>query len=224
MTKKIILTADGSSTIYVESLDECYHSVHGAIQESQHIFIQSGLHVEHIKEMQLISILEIGFGTGLNALLTYFSVHKTTQKVRYTGIEPYPISAEEIELLNYGDRLSFPYVEDVFKRFHSVEWEIPVFLSDHFVLTKRKISILDIALPFDVFDLVYFDAFSPDVQPELWSDAVFENIFNSMKPQGILLTYSTKGDVKRSLKRTGFHIEKLPGPVGKREILRAFKR
>ncbi|MDR1180505.1 MAG: tRNA (5-methylaminomethyl-2-thiouridine)(34)-methyltransferase MnmD [Bacteroidales bacterium] len=223
MGRKVIITADGSSSIYVESLDECYHSIHGAIQESEHIFIQSGLYSDNLKRMQTVSILEIGFGTGLNALLTYFFANKTGQKIYYLAIEPYPLSTEELKALNYSDKLSFPQTDEVFQSLHSVEWGRPEELSEHFVITKHKISALDMVLPENNFDLVYFDAFSPEVQPELWSGIVFENIFKSMKHHGVLVTYSTKGDVKRALKQVGFRIEKLPGPAGKREILRGIK-
>jgi tRNA U34 5-methylaminomethyl-2-thiouridine-forming methyltransferase MnmC len=223
MKRKVIITSDGSSSIYVENLNEHYHSIHGAIGESQHVFIQSGLFSDKLKALQTISILEIGFGTGLNALLTYFAANELEKKIEYLAIELYPLTKEEIQSLNYGDILPFPQANTVFESIHSAEWETNKAISDRFLLTKHKISALDAIFPNNYFDLVYFDAFSPDVQPELWSKTLFENIFNGMNPHGVFVTYSTKGDVKRALKQVGFRIEKLPGPKGKREILRGFK-
>ncbi|MDR2407587.1 MAG: tRNA (5-methylaminomethyl-2-thiouridine)(34)-methyltransferase MnmD [Bacteroidales bacterium] len=223
MKRQIITTADGSSSIYVENLKEHYHSIHGAIGESQHIFIQSGLCSDNLKQIQRISILEIGFGTGLNALLTYFASHTTAQKIDYFAIEPYPLTEKEIKALNYANILPYPQAKEVFQRIHVAEWETNKSISNHFFITKRKLSALDMILPSNHFDLVYFDAFSPEVQPELWTNVIFEKIFDSMKCHAVFVTYSTKGDVKRTLKQTGFRIEKLQGPVGKREILRGFK-
>jgi tRNA U34 5-methylaminomethyl-2-thiouridine-forming methyltransferase MnmC len=223
MKRQIITTADGSSSIYVENLNEHYHSIHGAIGEAQHIFIQSGLFSDKLKQVQGLSILEIGFGTGLNALLTYFAAHEIAQKINYFTIEPYPLTEEEVQALNYTDILPYPQAKEVFQRIHAAEWETNKSISNHFVITKHRISALEMMLPNNHFDLVYFDAFSPEVQPELWTNVLFEKIFNSMKPHGVLVTYSTKGDVKRTLKQVGFRTEKLPGPVGKREISRAYK-
>ncbi|MDR0603306.1 MAG: tRNA (5-methylaminomethyl-2-thiouridine)(34)-methyltransferase MnmD [Bacteroidales bacterium] len=223
MKRQIIITSDGSNSIYVEDLKEHYHSIHGAIGESQHIFIQSGLFSDNLKQQQTLSILEIGFGTGLNALLTCFAAIETAQKIDYLTIEPCPLTDKEIKALNYADILPYPQVKEVFQRIHAAEWESNKSITDHFVITKRKLSALDVILPNDHIDLVYFDAFSPEVQPELWTNVLFEKIFNSMKSHGVFVTYSTKGNVKRALKQTGFRIEKLPGPAGKREILRGFK-
>jgi tRNA U34 5-methylaminomethyl-2-thiouridine-forming methyltransferase MnmC len=223
MNRKVIITADGSSSIYMESLNEHYHSIHGAIGESQHIFIQSGLRSDNLQQMQTLSILEIGFGTGLNALLTYLAAQETKQKINYVAIEPCPLSNEEWKALNYINILSYPQTDSVFECIHTAEWERDKYISDSFIICKHKISALEITLPDNKFDLVYFDAFSPDVQPELWTDILFTKIFNAMRPDGVLVTYSTKGIVKRTLKEVGFQIEKLQGPAGKREILRGFK-
>jgi tRNA U34 5-methylaminomethyl-2-thiouridine-forming methyltransferase MnmC len=224
MNRKIVVTADGSNSIYVENLNEHYHSIHGAIAESEHIFIQSGLQTKNIQEKKEISILEIGFGTGLNALLTYFFAQKPGQKINYVAIEPYPLSAEELQALNYIDILDFPETAKIFEHIHAVEWETAKNISGDFIIHKHKISALDIILDENKFELVYFDAFSPNVQPELWTEMVFAKIFKAMKQHGVFVTYSTKGTVKRALKEAGFSIEKLPGPVGKKEILRGFKR
>ena len=219
---KIITTADGSSSIYVEELDEHYHSIHGAVQESEHIFIKSGLWADNLQSLDTISVLEVGFGTGLNALLTCFSTTKT-QKICYTAIEPYPLSNNELQQLNYGNILPYPQADTVFSLLHSAEWEKQVPITEHFSLCKHKISALEMSFPQNTFHLVYFDAFSPESQPELWTSTLFEKIYNSMKINSILVTYSAKGTVKRALQEVGFCTEKLPGPVGKREILRGKK-
>jgi len=171
-----------------------------------------------------ISILEIGFGTGLNALLTYFYAIKTPKQIHYTAIELYPLVVEEIQLLNYKNILPYAQTDDVFSLIHAAKWEESVQIADHFTICKHKISALDIQFPQNSFDLVYFDAFSPDSQPELWSSMLFEKIYNSLKMNAIFVTYSVKGSVKRNLKQIGFHVEKLPGPPKKREILRGIRK
>ncbi|MDR0367902.1 MAG: tRNA (5-methylaminomethyl-2-thiouridine)(34)-methyltransferase MnmD [Bacteroidales bacterium] len=222
--RKIILTEDGSSSLFVETLNEHYHSIHGAVQESMHIFIQAGLLCEQLKDLQTVNILEIGLGSGLNALLTYFSALNANKKVRYTAIEKYPLSFHEVQLLNYPHFMAHTSAENVFRQIHTSEWGTTEAFSAHFSLCKHQQSATETAYPADTFNLVYFDAFSPDVQPELWSEELFKKIYQSMKPESVLLTYSTKGTVKRALKNADFQIEKLPGPKGKREILRAKKQ
>ena len=220
---KAVSTQDGSSSIYVEELNEHYHSIHGAVQESEHIFIKSGFSSDNFSSLNTVSILEIGFGTGLNALLTYFYAIETQKHVNYTAIEPYPIHSKELQLLNYGDKLPYPQAKDTFYLLHNAEWERFESIADHFSICKHKISALDMSFVENTYDLVYFDAFSPAVQPELWTSILFDKIYRAMKNNGIFVTYSTKGDVKRALKQVGFSIEKLKGPPGKREILRARK-
>jgi len=221
---KIITTADGSSSIYVKNLDEHYHSIHGAIQESKHIFIKSGLFSENLRQLDDISILEIGFGTGLNALLTYFSSIEMQKHVHYSAIEPHPLDNKYLQLLNYGNTVLYPQANEIFSLIHAAAWEKQVKISENFSLCKYKISALDIEFPQNFFNLVYFDAFSPASQPELWTDTLFEKIYNSMKINGVFVTYSAKGSVKRVLQQVGFCIEKLPGPAKKREILRGIKK
>lgn len=223
MKRKIILTEDGSSSLFVEELNEHYHSIHGALQESMHIFIQAGLFSEDLKNRETIYILEIGFGTGLNALLTYFSALENHKTIYYTAIEPYPLTSKEVQLLNYTDFIEHPSANLILGKLHETTWEQSQEIDDRFFLCKQKQSALEIPYPCEEFDLVYFDAFAPDVQPELWREELFEKIYLSMKQESILITYSTKGIVKRALKNTGFQLEKLPGPKGKREILRAKK-
>lgn len=223
MKRKIILTEDGSSSLFVEDLNEHYHSIHGAVQESMHIFIQAGLLSKYVQDLETIHILEIGFGTGLNALLTYFSALENHKTIHYTTIEPYPLTLEEVQLLNYADFTEQSSAEFVFQQIHKAPWEDTEKISNHFSICKHRQSALEVPYPFENFDLVYFDAFAPDVQPELWQEELFEKIHQSMKAESIFVTYSTKGIVKQALKNTGFQLEKLPGPKGKREILRAMK-
>lgn len=223
MKRKIILTEDGSSSLFVEDLNEHYHSIFGAVQESMHIFIHAGLLSEHVKDLKTIHILEIGFGTGLNALLTYFSALENHKTIHYTAIELYPLTSEEVKLLNYTDFIKHSSANSIFKKLHDASWNESQQISDTFFLYKHQQSALEVPYPCEKFNLVYFDAFSPDVQAELWRKELFEKIYKSMKSKSILVTYSTKGIAKKALKDTGFQLEKLPGPKGKREILRARK-
>ena len=223
MNRRIVLTDDGSSSIFSEEENQYYHSHFGAVQESVHIFIEAGLCVDNFAHLSAISILEIGFGTGLNALLTYFKAKELCKKIYYESIELYPLTQQEVEQLNYPAFLPYTDVQKVFSALHCIPWNEKQAVSEDFTLLKRSLSAVDAAYTPNTFDLVYFDAFSPEAQPALWTKKVFEPIYNSMKKEGILLTYCTKGTVKQTLNEIGFQIEKLPGPVGKREILRAKK-
>jgi len=222
--KKIILetTADGSHTLFVPELNEHYHSTNGALQESKLVFIQNGLlHVPAcVKE---INVLEVGFGTGLIALLTVLEAKKERRKINYVAIEPEPVNPQFISQLNYADVIGGTEATGYFKKLHEAGWVYPSFLSDYFIINKIQARLEDVSLRDSQFNLVYFDAFGPEVQPELWSDEIFTQLYNCMKPDGILVTYSCKGTVKRALKVAGFTVEKLPGPAGKREVLRAMK-
>ena len=223
MKREIIKTADGSTTIHLPEWNEHYHSKHGAVQEAQHVFIKTGLH--HYLEKYApkeISILEIGFGTGLNALLTAVEAERMSVKINYTGIEAYPVSAEEIAALDYSAVLPDENVSEVFKKVHTLPWEEKAAISPFFKLQKQKKFFSEISEN-EAFDLIYFDAFGPRVQPDLWSEEVFRNMFRTLKPPGILVTYSAKGDVRRAMQAAGFGVERLPGPPGKREMLRATK-
>ena len=220
MERKVIVTADGSSTIHLSEWDENYHSKHGAIQEAKHVFIKSGLSLFSNTE---ISILEIGFGTGLNSFITFLEANKFHLKIDYVGVEAYPVSAEEIGCLNYVEQLEATDFEAVFAKMHQQKWEIKNEISPDFSLTKRQQFFNEID-DVNTFNLIYFDAFGARVQPELWTEEIFQKMYNSLKTDGILVTYSAKGSVRRALQTVGFLVEKLPGPPGKREMLRATKK
>lgn len=215
-------TADGSHTLFVPELNEHYHSTNGALQESLLVFIKNGLHFvpECLKE---INLLEVGFGTGLNALLTVIEAKKLRRKINYVAIEPEPVDSEIINHLNYASVIGGTEATGYYRKLNEAGWVYPSFLSDYFIISKIQAKLEDVTLSEKQFHLVYFDAFGPDVQPELWTENIFTQLYNCMKPDGILVTYSCKGNVKRALKSSGFRIEKLPGPVGKREVLRAIK-
>jgi tRNA U34 5-methylaminomethyl-2-thiouridine-forming methyltransferase MnmC len=220
LKREIIQTLDGSTTIHLQEWDECYHSKHGAIQEAQHVFIKNGLSLFQNRQ---ISILEIGFGTGLNAFITFLEASKMNQSIDYVGVEAYPISAEEVVSMNYVDELNASNESAVFKKMHESNWEEKIVLRDDFTLTKRKQFFEEID-DFEKFDLIYFDAFGYRVQPELWSTAIFEKMYNALKSNSVLVTYAARGVVKRSMIEVGFTVEKLAGPPGKREMFRASKK
>jgi len=220
MRKEIIQTADGSKTIYIPELNECYHSKNGALAESMHIFINAGYRYA-AESKEALNILEIGFGTGLNALLTLIETLRDKRFVNYHGVEPYRLAKHELDELNYPELTGVPGVTAYFEELHKTSSARPII--PNFTLSVSAAKIEDIPLKNSFYDLVYFDAFAPDVQPELWRPELFDKIAASVKKGGALVTYSCKGDVKRALKVAGFSIEKLPGPPGKREFLRAIK-
>jgi tRNA U34 5-methylaminomethyl-2-thiouridine-forming methyltransferase MnmC len=218
--REIIKTLDGSTTIHLKEWDECYHSKHGAIQEAKHVFIKNGL---SLFENNPVTILEIGFGTGLNAFITFLESVEKNQKIDYVGVEAYPVKAEEVLAMNYVEELGALKFHNIFEKMHKCEWDNKVEICDQFSLTKRK-QFFDEIDDFEIFDLIYFDAFGYRVQPELWSTEIFQKMYNSLKPNGVLVTYAARGVVKRSMIEVGFTVEKLAGPPGKREMFRAFKK
>jgi tRNA U34 5-methylaminomethyl-2-thiouridine-forming methyltransferase MnmC len=215
---QIVNTEDGSHTIFVPELNEHYHSVHGAVQESTHIFINSGF--EFCKANPMF-ILEIGFGTGLNALLTAMRSESGTRKVHYTSIEKYPIGHKIVDSLNHYKYAGDGGVE-IFHMIHSAPWTHSVKISKNFYLKKIEDDFTKIHLE-GKYDLIYFDAFGPDKQPEMWTKELFSGIASVTNKDGILVTYSAKGEVKRSLKACGFEVTLLAGPPGKRQMIRAVK-
>ena len=219
MKREIIITEDGSTSIHLPDWNENYHSKHGAIQEAKHVFIKNGLEIFKNKS---VAILEIGFGTGLNAIITFLEGKKLNQKIDYHGIEAFPVATEEIKLMNYEEQLNATEFEDVFAKMHQSDWEEKIHLSSDFSITKRKQFFNDLT-DTNYFDLIYFDAFGYRVQPDLWSTAIFQKMYDALKPNGILVTYAARGVVKRSMIEVGFKVEKLAGPPGKREMFRAKK-
>ena len=220
MEKKIVKTSDGSNTLFIPKLNETYHSIHGAINESKHVFIQEGL--RYLGPYKKVSILEVGFGTGLNALLSLVESNSCKRKLEYTSIDAFPLNWELVSQLNYLKELSLPNYESFFKKMHTCNWGNYVNISRCFDLRKLEIDIKSICFESE-FNLIYFDAFAPTIQPELWTKQIFTSMFKALKPNGVLVTYCAKGIVKRVLKEVGFELQSISGPPGKREMSRAIK-
>ncbi|MFY8068603.1 MAG: tRNA (5-methylaminomethyl-2-thiouridine)(34)-methyltransferase MnmD [Flavobacterium sp.] len=219
MKREIIITADGSTTIRIPDWNENYHSSHGAIQEAKHVFIANGLDL--FKNQAEISILEIGFGTGLNAFVTFLET-LNKEKVNYVGVEAYPISADEAVQMNYVNELQAQEYTSIFSKMHSCDWEQEITITSHFKLTKRQQLFQDIEDK-NQYNLIYFDAFGFPLQPELWSELIFKKMFDALLPNGVLVTYACRTSIKNAMIAASFTIEKLPGAPGKREMLRATK-
>lgn len=213
---EIKLSNDGSHTLYVSDLDEHYHSVNGAVNESIHVFINAGLNQIKHKEVR---ILEFGFGTGLNALLT--AVNSKGKDIYYHTLEKYPIENKVINELNYSSLFEGKYAS-VFERIHQADWGTEQKVVDHFFITKQLIDFKEVILK-NKYHLIYFDAFAPDVQPKLWTKEIFSKAYEALFSGGIITTYCAKGVVRRIMQEVGFKVERLAGPPGKREMLRAIK-
>ena len=223
MKRKLILTGDGSHSISVPELKVAYHSIHGAITESLHVFIEAGLYGSRPRSNrgpEPFRILEVGFGTGLNALLTLIEAEKTKTITYYETVELFPLSENEIKELNYCEQLGKPELQQPFQILHTREWEKEIAITENFTLLKRNEDLLTSKF-FEPFELIYFDAFAPNAQPELWTKEIFDKMFAWLEPGGLLVTYCSKGDVRRAMIAAGFEVEKLPGPPGKREMIRA---
>ena len=219
--RKIILTNDGTHSLLHSELNEQYHSKHGALAESRHVFIQEGFHKIRFNKSE-ISILEIGLGTGLNAYLTLLENRNQPLNIRYTALEVFPITQEEAAQLNYPQLIVQQAQDPLFTAIHSSKWEVPEQLEPNFCLLKRKVDLLEFKSD-EQLDLIYFDAFSPGSQPELWTEAVFAKLFQLLNHGGLLVTYCAKGEVKRNLKKVGFDVKAVAGPPGKREMTSAYK-
>ncbi|SDS21299.1 tRNA U34 5-methylaminomethyl-2-thiouridine-forming methyltransferase MnmC [Gillisia sp. Hel1_33_143] len=223
MKREIITTGDGSSTIHIPEWNEQYHSKHGAIQEARHVFIEMGLKKilerDNCKE---ISILEIGFGTGLNAMVTWEAIEAKEIFINYTGVEAYPVAVEEIIQLNFAEEIKLENSKAIFNKLHVTSWEEANKISENLTLTKQQKFFHQIE-DVDTYDLIYFDAFGARVQPDLWTVEIFEKMFKATKQDGILVTYAAKGSVRRAMLEVGYKVERLQGPPGKREMLRATK-
>jgi len=220
MKKVLMITEDGSQTIYLPEIDEHYHSIHGAIQESLHIYIEQGLLQPTKKEL---NVLEIGFGTGLNAYLTYCYAKKENISIHYSSLEKYPLEEHEYSQLTYPNNI-FPEHASIFNLMHKAEWNKMIEISKDFKLEKINADLLTYqfnAIPH--FDLVYYDAFAPVKQPEMWTREILQKVAAAVNTAGILVTYCAKGSVRRDLTEAGFTMERIPGPKGKKEILRGKK-
>ena len=217
---KIFNTIDGSDTIFSEEFNEVYHSRNGAIQESQHVFIKNGF---SFFSKDNIKIFEVGFGTGLNALLTMLESESKSISVVYTTVELFPLDIETIKSLNYTTRLGYEFCYGPYHTLHLCRWNETHQINNLFSFRKLKTSLLDCSITDGYFDMVYFDAFAPENQPEMWTPDVFLKLYNALTAGGVLVTYCSKSSVQKTLKSVGFVIEKLKGPAGKREMLRARK-
>ena len=222
MQRKLILTGDGSHTISMPELNVTYHSIHGAIQESKHVFIEAGLKSLLPVEGTALNVFEMGFGTGLNALLTIIESERLQRKIYYETVEQFPVDNGEVRSLNYCEQLDREDLQPIFEQLHSCEWEKKVNITENFGFNKSRTNLLNLETS-ETFELIYFDAFAPNVQPELWTNGIFEKMFAMLEPGGILVTYCSKGDVRRAMQAAGFIVEKLPGPRGKREMTRALR-
>ena len=219
----IELTGDGSHTIVIPELNVTYHSKHGAMQESMHVFIKEGLHYLLDRNLfnkdEVLNIFEVGFGTGLNAWLSLNEAVNHNQKIFYQTIEPYPLSIDEAEKLNYPLTLNKD-LHEYFFQLHACEWNKEILIHSLFSFEKINASLQNFTTN-KKFHLIYFDAFDPTAQPELWTENIFRKMFDILNFNGILVTYCSKGIVRRAMQAAGFNVEKLPGPKGKREIVRA---
>ena len=226
MKRRLLITKDGSHTIVFPDSGLTYHSIHGAIRESKHVFIEAGLDYVFskfgAKTNECINVFEMGFGTGLNALLTLQNGAKENTPIHYTTVELHPLQPEEIKGLNYVDQLGDDTLAPSLFLLHSCNWHEDVMITPQFTFHKQNTSLLNLFFNQN-FHLIYFDAFAPNAQPELWEAEVFQKLYNSLLRGGVLVTYCCKGTVKRILQSVGFIVEKLPGPPGKREMIRAIK-
>jgi len=244
MKHNIIITSDGSKSLYLPEWDETYHSRHGAVQEAYHVFIRNGLDL--FEPGSELRILEMGFGTGLNCFITWLESRQRGLNIYYHGLEAYPVDPSVAKHLDYPSVLGQAQHKKVFEALHSCHWDEKVQITQNFTLFKAQEQFSDfdptgtydpneILDPNEMldpnetldstrnFDLIYFDAFAPRVQPELWSESMFQVMYEALRNEGVLVTYSAKGSVRRSMQSVGFNVERLPGPPGKREMLRATK-
>lgn len=216
--RELQLTADGSHTLFLPEMDEHYHSVNGAVQESRHIFINAGM---KYSTKEVLQVMEIGFGTGLNAFLTLLEAEASGKQVVYHTVELYPLQPELVRVLNYPGVIC-PEKEFLFHALHEAPWDKPVEITPFFTLYKIEGDSNTCTLP-EAADLIYFDAFAPDKQPGMWNQEIFNKLYNHTAEGGILTTYCAKGVVRRMMQQAGYVVERIPGPPGKREMLRAKK-
>ncbi len=224
MQRQLIITKDGSHTISIPEMNVTYHSHHGAIQESRHVFINAGFkYVMDTTKIPTMYIFEMGLGTGLNAILSLIEAERLQQQVHYTALELYPLQETEINSLNYIEQVKRTDILDVFQLLHQCEWEQDIPITPFFTLHKVKNNLLNFTTP-ELQHLVYFDSFAPAAQPEHWTKEVFEKLSSILLPGGILVTYCSKSIVRKAMQAAGFVVTKIPGPHGKREMVRAFRK
>lgn len=221
LSRKLLITNDGSYTLHIPEWDEHYHSKHGALQEAKHVFIENG--VQKLSNLKSVRILEMGFGTGLNAILSAEWAMKNNVKIEYIGVEKYPLGVSEIEGLKYGDFLN-ENLFDLFLKMHAIDWNQKNQINALFNLEKMSVDFFQLNLEKESLDVIYFDAFGIRVQPELWTAEIFEPLYTFLKTGGLLTTYASNGNARRALQSVGFEVEKVPGPPGKREMMIAWKR
>ncbi|MEC4113601.1 tRNA (5-methylaminomethyl-2-thiouridine)(34)-methyltransferase MnmD [Myroides pelagicus] len=219
MKRKVIKTEDGSSSIQIEEWGETYHSVYGAVQEAKHVYIQNGLDL--VNHLNSIVVLEMGFGTGLNAYLTYLAAMDKQLAITYHAIEAYPVSEEELKALNYSE---INGEDAAFLRLHHSPWNELVKLNECFSLYKMLNTFEEQVVEKESYDLIYFDVFGYPFQPDLWSEEIFKKMYDALKVGGILTTYACRGVINRTMKTVGFEVKKVAGPPGKREMVIAYKR
>jgi tRNA U34 5-methylaminomethyl-2-thiouridine-forming methyltransferase MnmC len=220
MQKFLQITADGSHTLQIPDMGVTYHSTHGAIAESKQVYLEAGLQYVHLqKNITSINILEMGFGTGLNALLCLQWSIQHSIHLNYTAIESDPLKPEEYDVLNYGALLDLRHE---LLALHEAEWNLPIRINELFSLEKQQVDLREFESD-QTFHCVFFDAFSPVEQPELWTKEIFQKIFSMILPNGVLVTYCSKSAVRRSMQEAGFQVNKIPGPRGKREMVRAIR-
>jgi tRNA U34 5-methylaminomethyl-2-thiouridine-forming methyltransferase MnmC len=224
MQRELMITNDGSHTVAIPSMGVTYHSHHGAIQESTHVYINAGLeyYLQKNKTTETLSIFEMGFGTGLNALLTLIKAEELQKKIVYEAVELFPIDNQMADSLNYCKTLDRPDLEPVFLSLHNSDWEKEIKITSYFTIKKIRKSAEDFNQG-NNYHLVYFDAFSPAEQPELWTIPIFSQVYAMMKEGGVFVTYCSKSEVRRNLASVGFDVKKIPGPRGKREMILATK-
>lgn len=218
MKREIIITNDGSTSIYIPEMDETYHSIHGAIQEAKHVFIENGLRLFSKPELK---VFEVGFGTGLNAFLSAQYSEENHILINYHSIEAFPVEVELINNLNYSDLIK--YNTDIFNSIQSADWEVESAISKTFFLKKIEAKMQDFEMENNRFDIVFFDAFGPRAQSEMWAIDILQKMYDCLVPNGKIVTYCAQGQFKRDLKSIGFIVENLPGPPGKREMTVATK-
>jgi len=222
---ELITTEDGSHSLYVPDMNETYHSFHGAVQESRHVFIKMGLdaHLEGNKNNEIIDVLEVGLGTGLNALLCAQWAFENKKKINMVSLEAYPIDMELVKQLNYAKLLNTHQAQQWFQDIHAGEWEESLEIHDKFELKKVEAKVEEYSLPDNNFDVVFYDAFAPNKQAELWEIEVLEKVFKAQSAQSLFVTYCAKGQLKRDLRTLGYDVETLQGPPGKKEMVRGRK-